>query len=75
MIITNPQVLAELQAIARSYGTACVVTALYEMASKEAETDYANNPDAVIHRDVVTLKQAVEDLKLNHPLRMLETTS
>lgn len=75
MVITNPQVLAELRAIAHSYGTACAVTTLYEMASKAAATDYANNPDAVIHRDVATLKQAVEDLKLNHPLRMLETTS
>lgn len=75
MIITDPVALGHLQAIAGSYGTACVITTLYNMALVKAATDYANNPDAVIHRDVATLGPAIEQLKLNHPLRMVQPAS
>ena len=71
MLITDPATLEHLKAIAGSYGTYCVITTLFEMAKHKAATDYANNPDAVIHRDVATLEPVMEQLKLNHPLRML----
>jgi len=65
----HQKVLAEM---CRLYGTYKVTKALAESAKNVCRTEYADNEEAVIHRDAVTLDAAVQSMKLNHPLRAFD---
>jgi hypothetical protein len=54
------------------YGHYKVAKALAENAENVCRTDYANNDEAVVHRDAATLANAVQDMKANHPLRSFD---
>jgi hypothetical protein len=63
--------LKELQKLVRTFGTYKVVSVIADMAS-EAVQDYKNNPDAVIHRDLPVVRNAVEQMKQNHEIRRFD---
>jgi hypothetical protein len=65
----HKKTLAEL---CHYYGHYKVMQALAENAQLVCRTDYANNEEAVVHRDAVSLEAAVQHMKGNHFLRAFD---
>lgn len=65
----NPEDMDILTGLCRAYGTYRVTQALLEIGRQACETTYADNEEAVIHRDTATLVEAVDKMRQNHPLR------
>ena len=59
----------QLSSLLRMYGAYEITKELSLQASTHAKEDYANNPDAVIHRDSVVLEKVVSEMKSLHFLR------
>ena len=62
-----------LAQLSMRYGDYAVAQVLAENAVLNSSTMYANNPGAVIHRDAASLSKAVQAMKMNHPLRYMDT--
>lgn len=58
-----------LASLCRSNGTYAVLQAILEINTEACKSTYCDNPGAVIHQDTETLKQAVQMMAMNHPLR------
>lgn len=59
----------QLKEISKWYGTFAVAQELAVISRTKCDGDYANNPDAIIHRDTQILEDAVRVMRSSHPLR------
>lgn len=58
-----------LHSLCRSYGAFEVLVMLKNTVEVSASVDFHDNPNAVIHKDLITLEMAVADGMNNHVLR------
>lgn len=58
-----------LRIILRMYGSYKVVKELCSQVSESVNNEYANNPDAVIHKDFKSIEKCVSEMKGSHFLR------
>lgn len=62
----HAKLIAEL---VRDYGVHGVVKALNEEVQHQCAHAFMDNPQAVIHRDAITLRCCEFQMRRNHPLR------
>lgn len=69
----GPEKIALVTDLLRGSGVYQVIKAVAEITQRNCDTDYADNTEAVIHRDNVVLQKAVREMVSCHPyLRSLD---
>lgn len=59
-----------LEKLLLRHGAFKVVQCFSQICKDSCQTQYANNQEAVIHRDSAVLEEATHRMMLNHPIRM-----
>lgn len=71
-MLSRDEMNVTLNDLVHTYGVYEVVRALVNAANKSAEK-MAENAEAVVHRDLITLVKCAREMKNNHPfLRQLD---
>jgi hypothetical protein len=66
----SEQELNGLRDLLRTFGAYKVLRTVMEIVQAESEKGY--NPDAVIYRDLPVIRNAVETMMGNHPIRRFD---
>lgn len=69
---TEDEAKVLLHNLTNTYGVYKVLHILTTVVTNKCSTEYSNNLEAVIHRDLVSLQSAMESMQLNHPIRQLK---
>ncbi|AUV59083.1 hypothetical protein [Escherichia phage PMBT57] len=59
----------DLERLLRVYGDYALLAEITNIIEEDCRNGYANNPQAIIHRDAVVLREAVSKMQVLHPLR------